>query len=67
MEPRNRLPAWRAGTAALLHLPASQATYAGGMDSLESVPGLLKRLQIRALEKTRHFVVSCRIIYFLYM
>ncbi len=30
-------------------IPA-QATEAGGIDSLESIPGLLKRLQIRALE-----------------
>ncbi len=31
---------------------ARQATWAGGIDSLESIPGLLKRLQIRALEIT---------------
>ncbi len=33
-------------------VPALQATWAGGIDSLESIPGLLKRLQIRALEIT---------------
>jgi hypothetical protein len=27
---------------------ACQATYAGGIDSLESIPGLLQSLQIRA-------------------
>ncbi len=30
-------------------VPARQSTYAGGIVSLESIPGLLKRLQIRAL------------------
>jgi hypothetical protein len=30
-------------------VPDRQATYAGGIDSLESIPGLLKRLLIRAL------------------
>jgi hypothetical protein len=29
--------------------PILQATYAVGIDSLESIPGFLKRLQIRAL------------------
>jgi len=37
--------AWRAGTITLFGLTARQA---GGIDSLESIPGLLKRLQIRA-------------------
>jgi hypothetical protein len=32
-------------------LPARQATYAGGTHSLESIPGLHKRLKIRALSK----------------
>ncbi len=35
-----------------LYRPASQATQAGGIDSLESIPGLLKSLQIRALMET---------------
>jgi hypothetical protein len=30
-------------------VPARQATYAGGIQSLESIPGLHKRLKIRAL------------------
>ena len=30
-------------------VPARQATQAGGIDSLESIPGLLKSLKIRAL------------------
>jgi hypothetical protein len=30
-------------------VPARQATYAGGIHSLESIPGLHKRLKIRAL------------------
>jgi len=29
-------------------VPARKDTSAGGIDSLESIPGLLKRLQIRA-------------------
>jgi hypothetical protein len=29
-----------------------QATQAGGIDSLESIPGILKRLQIRAKEES---------------
>ncbi len=32
----------------LLVVPARQVTKAGGIDSSESIPGLLKRLQIRA-------------------
>jgi hypothetical protein len=59
-EPRNRFPPWRAGTTTLYDVPARQA---GGIDFLESIPGLLKRLQIRALDVgvrvasgfTRHF------------
>jgi hypothetical protein len=47
-EPRNRFPAWRAGTTTLFDVPAHQATWGGGIDSLESIPGLLKHLQIRA-------------------
>jgi hypothetical protein len=33
----------------LFDVPAGQATQARGIDFLESIPGLLKRLQIRAL------------------
>ncbi len=44
-EPRNRLPAWRPGTTTLYDVPARQATWAA-----ELIPGLLKRLQIRALK-----------------
>ncbi len=33
-------------------VPARQATYAGGIHSLESIPGLHKRLKIRALLST---------------
>jgi hypothetical protein len=43
-EPRNRFPAWRAGTTTLLDVRARQATWT----MAESIPGLLKRLQIRA-------------------
>jgi hypothetical protein len=32
-EPRNRFPAWRAGTATLFYVPAHHATQAGGIDS----------------------------------
>ncbi len=32
--------------------PSSQATWAGGIDSLELILGLLKSLKIRALYKT---------------
>ncbi len=41
-QPRNRFPAWRAGSTTLLDVPARQATQAG----------LLKRLQIRTLTKS---------------
>ncbi len=34
----------------LCDVPGRQAKQAGGIDSLESIPGLLKRLVIRALE-----------------
>jgi hypothetical protein len=47
--PRNRFPAWRAGTTTIFVVPAHQATQAREIDALESIPGLLKRLQIRAL------------------
>jgi hypothetical protein len=48
-EPRNRFPAWRAGTSTLFVVPARHATQADGIDSSESIPGLFKRLQRRAL------------------
>ncbi len=48
-EPRNRIPAWRAVTATLFNLPARLAQWAGDIDFLKSIPGLLQRLQIRAL------------------
>ncbi len=47
-EPRNRFSALREGTTNLFDVPARQDTQAGGIDSLELIPGLLKRLQIRA-------------------
>jgi hypothetical protein len=49
-EPRNRFSAWRAGTTTLFVVPARQASWAGGIESSESIPGLLKHLQIRALD-----------------
>jgi hypothetical protein len=39
---------WRAGTATLFVVPARQATWAGEIDSSESIFGLHKRSQIRA-------------------
>jgi hypothetical protein len=48
-EPRNRFQAWRARTTTLFIVHARQATKVRGMDSSESIPGLHKRLQIRAL------------------
>jgi hypothetical protein len=48
-EPRNRFPAWRAGTTTLLVVPARQVAQAGAIDSSESIHGLHERLQIRAL------------------
>ncbi len=48
-EPRNRFPAWRAGMTTLFVAPGRHATQAGGIESSESIPSLLKRLQIRAL------------------
>jgi hypothetical protein len=44
--PRNRFPAWWTGTTNLFDVPACQAIWAGGIDSLESISGLRKRLQI---------------------
>jgi hypothetical protein len=38
---------WQAVTTNRVIIPARQTTLAGGIDSLESIPGLLKRLQIR--------------------
>ena len=40
MEPRNRFPAWRIGTTTLFDVPAHHRQ--------AGIPGLLKRLQIRA-------------------
>ncbi len=51
MEPENRFSGWRAGTTALFVVAARQATQAGEVDSSESIPGLHKRLQIRAQPK----------------
>jgi len=48
-EPRNRFPARLAGTTTLFVVPARQAAQTGGIDSSESIPGLLKRLRVRAL------------------
>jgi hypothetical protein len=63
-ETRNRFPFWRNrfhGLLKLLQIRA-QATYAGGIDSLESTPELPKRLQIQALDSTciptRHTLAS---------
>ncbi len=47
-EPRNRFPARRAGTTTLFCAPARQVTQAGEIDSSDSIPGLHKRVQIRA-------------------
>jgi hypothetical protein len=46
--PRNRFPSWRAGTTTLFDLPARQ-TINNLAESIpwKSIPGLLKRLQIR--------------------
>jgi hypothetical protein len=41
--------AWRADTTTLLVIPARLAIWDGRIDSIESIPGLLKRSQIRAL------------------
>jgi hypothetical protein len=56
---RNRFLAWRAGMTktTLFVEPARQATKAGIIDSSESIPGLQKRLQIRALD-----TYSCTVI-----
>jgi hypothetical protein len=40
--------AWWAGTITLFVVPARQVAKAEGIDSLGSIPGLLKRLQIWA-------------------
>jgi hypothetical protein len=41
--------AWQAGKSNKVAIPVCQATWVSGIDSLESIPGLLKRLQIQAL------------------
>ncbi len=47
-ESRNRFPTWRACMTTIFVVLARQATYAGGINSSESIPGLQKRLQIQA-------------------
>ncbi len=42
-EPRNRFPAWQAGTTFIFVVPACQATKACGIQSSESIPGLHNR------------------------
>jgi hypothetical protein len=54
-EPRYRFPAWRAGTKSLFVVLARQATWASEIDSSESIPGLHKRLQIRAQVYSPYF------------
>jgi hypothetical protein len=49
------LVAWRASTTTQLDVPVHPATYAGGIDSLESIPGLLKHLEIRAQASKKKF------------
>ncbi len=46
---RNWFQPWRASTTAIFDVMSRQATEAGGIVSLESIPGILTRLQIRAL------------------
>jgi hypothetical protein len=41
--------AWRAGTTNSVIVQGHQATQADGISALQSIPGLLKRLQIRAM------------------
>jgi hypothetical protein len=53
-EPRNRFPALRPRTKTLFEVPSCKATQAGGIDSLESIPGLHKRFQFRALASANH-------------
>ncbi len=57
-EARNRFPAWHAGTTTLFDVPARQATEAGEIDYSESIPGLLKGLQIRALMSWEQFLAE---------
>ncbi len=47
-KPRNRFLAWRAGTSILFVVLVRQATFAGGINSSGSIPGLLESLRIRA-------------------
>jgi hypothetical protein len=47
-EPRNLFPAWQASTTTLFVVPVRQATYAGKIDSSESILRLYTGLQIRA-------------------
>jgi hypothetical protein len=57
-EPRNRFPTWKAGTTTLFDVTARKATKAGGIDSLESISGLLKRLKIPAQGVTKRCRLS---------
>jgi hypothetical protein len=51
--------AWRDGMTTLFAVPARQATEAGGMDSLESIPGLLKSLQFKLRNGVAAAGMSC--------
>ncbi len=61
-EPKNRSPASRACTTTLFDVPGRQATWAREIDSLESVPGLLKRLQIRAQKRSQGWLNGRKIV-----
>ncbi len=65
-EPRNQFPA---GTTTLFDVPVRQVTKAAVIDSLESIPGLLKRLQIRAQDNAERehsrsiYICFCSLIF----
>ncbi len=48
-----------------LIVPARQATQAGGIDSLDSIPGLLTSLKILALYNFVFWITSCTVLCFI--
>ncbi len=61
-EPRNRFPASRAGTTTLFDVLVRLATLAVEIDFLKSIPGLLNRLQIQALNST-YVSTMCHLLF----
>jgi hypothetical protein len=59
-EPKNRFTACPAGTTTLFIVTARQDTWAGGIDSSESIPGLLKRFKnMGSVRQLYSYLVPC--------